>query len=213
MKLVEENGVVRSLLTDVHIPRMVKVRQNFSDASIEDVPARVRELISDDKFASLIKPGMRIAVTCGSRGINHIKEIIREVCRFVRERGGVPFIIPSMGSHGGATAEGQRQIIESYGVTEEYCGASIRSDMTTIKIGETADGRDVFIDKNAATADGIIVVGRIKHFTEMDLSIWLETFPFLVRQFWQMHLSFLDSVLLKTLMTKLHIWKPCWQMK
>ena len=76
------------------------------------------------------------------------------------------FIVPAMGSHGGATAEGQREIIESYGVTEEFCGAPIRSCMDVKRIGSTEDGRDVFIDKNAAEADGIIVVGRIKPQTD-----------------------------------------------
>lgn len=166
MKFVEENGVVRQLLADAKIPRMALVRQNFPRPTVADVPARVRELVMQEKYASTIQPGMRIAITCGSRGIANIKYIIREVCRCVKELGATPYIIPSMGSHGGATAEGQRQIIEGYGVTEEFCGAQILSDMHVVKIGQTEDGRDVFIDRNAANADGIIVVGRIKPHTD-----------------------------------------------
>lgn len=154
------------MLADVKIPRMALVRQNFPRPRVENVPERVRELILDEKFASTIQPGMRIAITCGSRGIANIASIIREVCTCVKELGATPFIVPSMGSHGGATAEGQRQIIESYGVTEEFCGAQILSDVHVVKIGQTEDGRDVFIDQNAANADGIIVVGRIKPHTD-----------------------------------------------
>lgn len=166
MKLVEENGVVRQLLLDAHIPKMVRVRQVFPRPRVKDVSARVRELMLDPKYAGTIRPGMEIAITCGSRGIANIKYIIREICRCVRELGAMPFIVPSMGSHGGATAEGQREIIESYGVTEEFCNAEIRSNMAVVKIGTTEDHRDVFIDQNAANADGIIVVGRIKPHTD-----------------------------------------------
>ena len=137
MKFVEENGVVRQLLADAKIPHMALVRQNFPRPTVADVPVRVRELVMQEKYASTIQPGMRIAITCGSRGIANIKYIIREVCRCVKELGATPYIIPSMGSHGGATAEGQRQIIEGYGVTEEFCGAQILSDMHVVKIGQT----------------------------------------------------------------------------
>jgi len=166
MKMVEENGVVRQLVSDAFIPKMALVRQNFPRPRVEDVPGRVRELILNPKFAATIRPGMEIAVTCGSRGIANLRFIIREVCACIRMLGATPFIVPSMGSHGGATAEGQRQIIESYGVTEAFCHAEIRSDMTVVKIGKTEDGRDVFIDRNAAEADGIVLVGRIKPHTD-----------------------------------------------
>ncbi len=161
-----DKSVVKRLVSDAYIPRMVPVKQNFPRPRVSDVPARVRELIECEKIKGTIKPGMEIAITCGSRGIANIKFIIREICAFVRGRGARPFIVPAMGSHGGATAEGQREIIESYGVTEEFCGAPIRSCMDVKRIGSTEDGRDVFIDKNAAEADGIIVVGRIKPHTD-----------------------------------------------
>lgn len=166
MKLVEENGVVRKLVSDAFIPRMALVRQKFPRPQVKDVSGTIRELIMSPKFATTIQPGKEIAITCGSRGITNLRFIIREICACVRTLGAIPFIVPSMGSHGGATAEGQRQIIESYGVTEEFCHAEIRSDMTVVKIGKTEDGRDVFIDQNAARADGIILVGRIKPHTD-----------------------------------------------
>jgi hypothetical protein len=158
--------VVKRLLSDAFIPRMVRVRQIFQHPRVNDVPARVRELMEREDISASIRPGMDIAVTCGSRGIANIKYIIREICTCVLERGGKPFILPAMGSHGGATAEGQKEIIESYGVTEEFCGAPIRSCMDVKRIGSTKDGRDVFIDSNAAKSDGIIVVGRIKPHTD-----------------------------------------------
>lgn len=161
-----DKSVVKKLVSDAYIPHMVPVKQNFPRPCVDDVPARVRELIGKEEILSTIKPGMEIAITCGSRGIANIKYITREVCAFVTERGAKPFIVPAMGSHGGATAEGQREIIESYGVTEEFCGAPIRSCMDVKRIGSTEDGRDVFIDKNASEADGIVVIGRIKPHTD-----------------------------------------------
>ena len=163
---VLDNSVIKKLVSDAYIPKMVPVKQNFPRPRVDNVPARVRELIEREEIKSTIKPGMEIAITCGSRGIANIKFIIREICTCVKERGAKPFIVPSMGSHGGATAEGQREIIESYGVTEEFCGAPIRSCMDVRRIGSTEDGRDVFIDKIASEADGIIVAGRVKPHTD-----------------------------------------------
>lgn len=166
MKFVEENGVVRSLLKDVTIPKMALVHQSFPRPVVGDVQKRVRELMNMQKISSTIKPGMIIAITCGSRGIANIKEIIREICNCVREKGAIPFIVPSMGSHAGADADGQRQVLYGFGVTEEYCNAEIKSCMNTVCIGKTDDGRNVWIDENASKADGIIVVGRIKAHTD-----------------------------------------------
>ena len=159
MNQIEDYRLIADLLKDAYLPRMARVRQNFPRPQVKDVEGRVRELIARDDISALVKPGMEIAVTCGSRGIANIRFIIREVCRCLQKLGAKPFIVPSMGSHGGATAEGQRAIIESYGVTEEFCGAPIRSSMETKYIGKTEDGRDVYIDRNAAEADGLVVVG------------------------------------------------------
>ena len=166
MNQIEDYRLIADLLKDAYLPRMARVRQNFPRPQVKDVEGRVRELIARDDISALVKPGMEIAVTCGSRGIANIRFIIREVCRCLQKLGAKPFIVPSMGSHGGATAEGQRAIIESYGVTEEFCGAPIRSSMETKYIGKTEDGRDVYIDRNAAEADGIVVVGRVKPHTD-----------------------------------------------
>ncbi|MCI8526322.1 MAG: DUF2088 domain-containing protein [Oscillospiraceae bacterium] len=162
----ENYHLIAELLRDAYIPRMALVRQNFPRPRVADVPARVRALMSREDIRVLVKPGESIAVTCGSRGIANIRWIIREVCQSLLQLGARPFIVPAMGSHGGATAAGQRAIIEGYGVTEEFCGAPIRASMEVKRIGETADGRLVCIDRNAAEADGIVVVGRVKPHTD-----------------------------------------------
>lgn len=159
-------SVVAALVADAQFPRMARVRQNFPRPRIEDVPAHVRACLLQEEIAASVMPGASIAVTCGSRGIANIHLILREVCHTLLSLGAKPFLVPSMGSHGGATAEGQREIIESYGVTEEFCGAPIRSCMDVVHIGKTEDGREVFIDRNAAQADGIVVVGRVKPHTD-----------------------------------------------
>ena len=157
---------VSELVKDAYFPRMVKIRQRFDDNFIADIPAGVREELMKEKFLKTIKPGMNIAITAGSRGVANIAVIIREICTIVKEQGAHPFIVPAMGSHGGATAEGQRSILIGYGITEEFCGAPIRSCMDVKEIGKTEEGHPVFIDRLSAEADGIIVVGRIKAHTD-----------------------------------------------
>ncbi len=166
MNMQQKLNIVNQLISDTKIPRMVRIRQKFSEQAVEDVPCEVRRQLDRREISEKIRPGMEIAITAGSRGVANIAVIIREVCSIVKEKGAVPFIVPAMGSHGGATAEGQRRLIEGYGITEEFCGAEIRSSMEVKHIGETADGRPVSIDRNAAEADGIIVVGRIKAHTD-----------------------------------------------
>lgn len=158
--------VIHDLLKDYPVPRMVRIRQNFPRPVIKDIPAEVRGQIMEERIISTVKPGMCIAVTAGSRGVANIHLIIREICRILYERGAHPFIVPAMGSHGGATAGGQRAIIEGYGITEEFCNAPIVSSMEVKHIGYTDEGHPVYIDKNAAEADGIVVVNRVKAHTD-----------------------------------------------
>ena len=156
---------IHELIKDVPLPRMVRVRQTFPDGTIEDIRESVWKELSQEKIRSTIKPGMRICITAGSRGIDRLKEFIKTIADFVKECGAEPFIIPAMGSHGNCTAEGQREILRGYGVTEEYCGCPVISDMTTVTICHVPDGRPVKIDKHAAEADGIIVFNRVKPHT------------------------------------------------
>lgn len=160
-------GVVSELVKDVQIPRMVKIRQTFPRPRLEPekIPQVVRELLTADNVAGAIKSGMSIAIPMGSRGIDNMALIVKSIVDVCLEAGAHPFIVPAMGSHGGATAEGQRAIVEDYGVTEDYIHCPIKSSMETKYIGDTEDGTKVFIDKYAAEADGIIVLGRIKPHT------------------------------------------------
>ncbi len=161
----DRDGVIAGILSPVKIPKMATVRQNFDNTRIEDIPAAVAEQFSKEEIRSSIRPGASIAITVGSRGVANIDVITRELVRNVKLCGGEPFIVPAMGSHGGATAAGQKEMIEGFGVTEEFIGAPIRSSMETVHIGNTKDGRPVFIDSFAAASDGIIVAGRVKPHT------------------------------------------------
>jgi uncharacterized protein (DUF362 family) len=150
---------------------MVKIRNKFSGESMSDIAHTLSEQFSRTGMEGTIKPGMRIAVTAGSRGIANIAEITKCVCAEVKERGGEPFIVPSMGSHGGATAEGQIEVLESLGVTEAYCEAPIVSSMEVVQLGETEDGIPVYMDRHAFQSDGVIVVNRIKLHTDFKSNI------------------------------------------
>lgn len=147
-------------------PRWARVRQNLNVTEIADPVAAVAEQFKRPEIAETIKPGTRVAITCGSRGIDRIDQVIRGVVAGVKSLGGIPFIVPAMGSHGGATAEGQEELIAHYGVTEELVGAPVRSSMETVLLGEVLDGVPVYFDKIAYTeADAVIPVGRVKPHT------------------------------------------------
>ena len=162
---IKDQSALRALLSQVEIPKFYQVRQCFPKDGIQDVPACLREKLARVEIGRKIQPGMRVVLTAGSRQIAHMPEILRELAAYVRGQGGQPYIIPAMGSHGGATAEGQRRILESYGITEEFCGCPIYSTMETVQVGTTADGASVRMDRFAHEADAIIVVGRIKGHT------------------------------------------------
>lgn len=160
-------SMIENLLSDVQIPRFVRVKQHFSSEHIpsEKVPEAVLQELERTAIADTVRPGMRICLTCGSRGIDNIVSIIRTVAQFCKDKGAQPFAIPAMGSHGGATAQGQQEVLTSFGITEESIGCPILSSMETKQIGFTEEGHPVFIDRNAAEADGIIVINRIKPHT------------------------------------------------
>ncbi len=164
MEIKEQSGI-REVLKDVPIPRMCQVRQKFVRDGIEDVAAVLREKLRDERLKGRIRPGMRVVMTGSSRQIANMPLILKELAAFVREQGGEPYIIPAMGSHGGATDEGQKALLEGYGISEEYCGCPIVSSMETVRVGELPDGDEVRMDKFAHEADAVIVVGRIKAHT------------------------------------------------
>lgn len=161
---IKQGGVVSQLLAGVPIPRMFRARQIFPQEHIEpaDIPAAVTEQLDREPFRSKVKPGMEIAITAGSRGIANVDIITKAVVDFVKSRGATPFIVPSMGSHGGATAEGQLEILAGYGITPETMGCEIRSSMEVVELGVSDTGMPVYMDKNAYHADGIIISCRLK---------------------------------------------------
>lgn len=161
------SSVISALLGGAYIPKMVRVRQHFPRPQIkpEAIPETIFHLLEQEKFAEKIQPGMSVCITAGSRGIANIALITRTLVEYCIKRGAKPFIVPAMGSHGGALAEGQREILAALGITEETMGCPIRATMETVKVGETEEGHSVRIDKYAAAADAIIVSCRIKPHT------------------------------------------------
>ncbi len=150
---------------DVALPKMVNVRQKFAATRLSDISGAIAAEFQRPEVRSRIKPGQSIAVGCGSRGIANIAEIARAVVRELQAAGAKPFVFPCMGSHGAATAEGQKKVLESYGITEAFTGVPIKASMDTRIVGELADGTPVHVDSNAAQADAIVVINRIKPHT------------------------------------------------
>lgn len=157
--------VINKVLKDIPLPKMVKVEQKFNAPLIADVPQAVHDAINGAGVLSRISEGDSVAIAVGSRGVADIPVLTREVVNAVKSAGGRPFVVPAMGSHGGATAEGQREVLKNLGVTEEFIGTEIRATMEVEKVGELPNGLPVFTDKNAYEADKIIVINRIKPHT------------------------------------------------
>ncbi len=148
------------------LPRWQPVRQELNSEEIEDVDAAVSQQFSKPGIGDSLAPGATVAVTVGSRGIHRISDVTRAVVNEVRKSGAQPFIVPAMGSHGGATADGQIALIAHYGVTEEAMGCPIRSSMDTVRLGEVEGDVPVYFDRHAYEADAVIPVGRIKPHTD-----------------------------------------------
>ena len=161
---IKQGGTVSRLLADVAIPRMFPAVQTFPRPRIlaADIPGVVRAELSRPGLMDMIRPGMNIAITAGSRGIANVTVITRAIADLVKERGAHPFIVPAMGSHGGATAEGQVEVLASYGITAESMGCPIRSSMETVHLGSSELGKSVYLDRLAYESDGIILSCRLK---------------------------------------------------
>ncbi len=158
-------SIVADLVKDIPLPRMVSVSQKFDETQLEDVGGVLEQQLNQANILELIKPGMKIAIAVGSRGVDKISEITRITVKVLKEAGAEPFIVPSMGSHGGASAEGQREVLRHLGVTEESVGAPIHSSMDVIEIGKLPNGLPVYVDTLASQADGIVVINRVKPHT------------------------------------------------
>src|SRR5262249_11378366 len=139
--------------------------QRLPNDHVADVAAAVRAEWRRLDLAQRVQPGASVAITAGSRGIADIDLVLRTVVELVRELGGVPFILPAMRSHGGATVEGQRHVLAEYGITEKSVGAPIRATMEAVELGQLPNGAQVWFDAYAAAADATIVVNRVKAHT------------------------------------------------
>jgi len=163
-----------STLTDAHVAlpsfRYLE-RISASLPALADLPAGISGALSALSLAPAELRHRRIAVAVGSRGIARLADIARGACGWLAAQGALPFVFPAMGTHGGGTAEGQRKILEDYGVTPEYVGAEIRSDMATAQLGATPEGFQVFMDRNAWGAEGVVVINRVKPHTDFSGSI------------------------------------------
>jgi hypothetical protein len=152
----------------MRFPRLLVIRQKFPDHSIPDVPAEVEKQLAASGFAARVKPGARIAIGVGSRGIHNIAAIVRSVVRYWLEQGMHPFIFPAMGSHGAASAEGQTSVLAHYGITPAAMGCPIVSQLDVVSLGKTSEGIEAFMDKTAYESGGVMLVGRVKWHTDFD---------------------------------------------
>ncbi|MFB9760823.1 lactate racemase domain-containing protein [Ectobacillus funiculus] len=158
-------GILQDLLRDIPVPKMATVKVKFDDTKIDKLEQALLDELQQEYIQKKIQPGMEIAIAVGSRGLDRLVEITAATVRFLQELGAKPFIVPSMGSHGGATAEGQREVLAHLGVTEESVNCEIRSSMEVVKIGELPNGLPVYVDQFAFKADGIVVINRVKPHT------------------------------------------------
>lgn len=156
------------LLKETAVPEMVQVKYEIKKGKItgEQIPIIIRESLESQHLLERIEAGKTVALTCGSREICNIDLIMRSVIALMQERGAEPFIFPAMGSHGGACAQGQLEILAGYGVTEETMGVPIKASMDTVVIGKSLKGLEVHFDKYAYEADYVIPIGRIKPHTD-----------------------------------------------
>ena len=153
---------IERILAGVPLPAVVPVEQRFAASPIHDLAAAVEAALADGGLAGMVRPGGRVALAVGSRGLANLPELVRLLAAAVRRLGSEPFVVPAMGSHGGATGDGQTQLLAKMGVTEAAVGAPIRASMEVVPLGEAAPGLPAFSDKLAAQADATLLLGRVK---------------------------------------------------
>ena len=149
-------------------PHMIRVRQTFDNTKLDNISEEMITQLADLKLKSAIKPGQSVAVACSSRGIDNYGVIVKAVITYLKQLKLEPFIIPAMGSHGAATAAGQKRVLAHLGIVEENVGAPIRSSLDVMPIGKTEDDLTVYLDKLASAADYIVLINRIKKHTEFE---------------------------------------------
>jgi len=146
--------------------RLLPVHQKLPSHALKDVAGEVRRQLTSAGFAARVPAGARIAIGAGSRGISNSAAIVRAVVDYWKDSGCKPFIFPAMGSHGAATAEGQADVLNHYGINEAKMGCPVISEIEVVSLGRTADGIEAFMDRNACSADAVMLVGRVKPHTD-----------------------------------------------
>jgi len=149
-------------------PRLLPVRQHFPDRAVDDIPGIIARELAAAELGANLRPGARIAIGVGSRGIANLPVIVRSVVDYWKSRGMRPFIFPAMGSHGAATAEGQADVIAHFGVHEARMGCPVVSQLEVVSLGRTPDGIEALADKAAWAAEGVFLVGRVKWHTDFE---------------------------------------------
>jgi len=150
----------------VPVPRMVTIQQIFNDGRIADIAGSLKDAMEKGVRDKARFKGKRLCLTVGSRGIPHLETMVRTICQVLASWGAAPFIVPAMGSHGGATAQGQLAVLREYNITEESCGVPILSSMEVAQYGSLADGTPLYCDRNAWEADGVVVFNKVKPHTD-----------------------------------------------
>jgi hypothetical protein len=148
------------------LPRVAPICQTAPQTIVADVAAEVRRQWQGSRFAKRVKPGMKVGVAVGSRGIANLFTIVRATLDVLRELKAEPFVVAAMGSHGGATAAGQRELLAEYGVSEAKLGVPVKTDMTAVQIGTNSWGEPVWWDQNALAAEAIVTISRVKPHTD-----------------------------------------------
>jgi len=146
-------------------PQIFRLRQTFEAPRVAEVPAEVQAQLARLELGKKVRPGQSVAITAGSRGIANVAQIVRAVVAHLKGLDARPLVVPAMGSHGGGTAEGQRQLIESYGITEDFIGCPIRAGMETVVVCRTPEGFPVHFDRHAFQADHVLICNRVKPHT------------------------------------------------
>jgi hypothetical protein len=149
-----------------HFPKMLEMRQKYPASRRLDVPCLLREQFTKAGISKKIKPGTRVAVGVGSRGIFNLKEIVKATLEVLIEAGAQPFLLPAMGSHGGATPEGQAKVLAEYGITPASMGVPLETSMEVQKIGTAFEGLDVVFSVAALKADAVVILNRVKPHTD-----------------------------------------------
>lgn len=165
-------AVPMPMLDAVVPPPVMRVRlPQPKGTPVMDIEATVERALGQARKLNAMPPGLNIAIGVGSRGLTHLPRLVAATVKYLKARGHSPFIVPAMGSHGGATAEGQARVLERLGVSEATVGAPVRATMQVVRFGETDEGLPCLMDANAAAADGIVTISRVKSHTSFDRPI------------------------------------------